>query len=376
MDKKFFYAVSVLVGSMVGVGIFGLPYAFVQSGFWTGMVLLVCIGCATLLVDFMFGEVILRTHAQHQILGYAKIYLHPIHQKILFFSTVLLAYVSLLAYIVISGDFLNTLLSPFFYAPSTTYSVLFAIVLSLVALKSIKTISQIELLFMCLFLVVTAIIFVMGFRSINPQNFLGIHQTNAGIPYGVLLFAFGGLLGIPFQRRILAGEERKLRYAIILAVMGTGIMYALFTTIVVGISGLATTPDAVSGLFQFIGGNILVLTSIFGIFAISTSFLMLAAGLINTFYLDLNVKKFNAWLLVVLPPFILFIAGLRSFIGIISLAGGVALALEQIIVVFLYAKAKEKGDRLPEYSLNIPVWLLYILIGVFSLGVIYFLFVQ
>src|SRR5437867_3832320 len=111
MDKKFFYAVAVLVGSMVGVGIFGLPYAFAQAGFWLGMTLLVLIGLATLLIDFMYGEVILRTHAQHQLLGYAKLYLEPVHQKLLFFSTVLLGYVGLLAYIIISGDFLNTLLS-------------------------------------------------------------------------------------------------------------------------------------------------------------------------------------------------------------------------------------------------------------------------
>jgi len=73
---------------------------------------------------------------------------------------------------------------------------------------------------------------------------------------------------------------------------------------------------------------------------------------------------------------VLYLAGIRSFIGIISLAGGVALALEQILVVFLYAKAKSKGDRIPEYSLNIPPWLLYTLITVFSIGIVYFLFIQ
>ena len=95
MNRKFFYATAVLVGGMVGVGIFGLPYVFAQAGFWAGMGLLVAIGLATLLIDLMYGEVILRTHAQHQIMGYARLYLGPYAQKVLFFSAVLMGYVGL-----------------------------------------------------------------------------------------------------------------------------------------------------------------------------------------------------------------------------------------------------------------------------------------
>ncbi len=361
---------------MVGVGIFGLPYAFAQAGFWPGMALLVAIGLATLLVDLMYGEVILRTHTQHQIMGYARLYLGPYAQRLLFFSAVLMGYVGLLAYIIISGDFLSTLLSPFFYTPITTYSIIFAVILSLAVLRGLKTISRLELFFICLFGIVMALIAFSGFHLINPANFSGFDRENIALPYGVLLFAFGGLLAIPIQRQLLVGQERKLWPAITLAVVFTAALYAIFVTTVVGVSGLATSPDAISGLYEFIGSKITILGSFFGIFAITTSFLMLASAMIDTFHLDFKVHRFHAWLLAILPPIILYLAGIRSFIGIISLAGGVALALEQILVVFLYAKAKKKGDRVPEYSMNIPTWLLYLLIVVFSVGIVYFLFIQ
>jgi amino acid permease len=376
MNKKFFYATAVLVGSMVGVGIFGLPYAFAQAGFWPGMSLLILIGFSTLLIDLMYGEVILRTHEKHLLLGYARFYLGPVFQKLLFFSSVLLGYVGLLAYIIIAGDFLNTLLSPFFYAPAATYSILFAIVLSLAALRGVKSVSHIELFFSGLFVAVMGLILFAGFHAIQPVNFLGFDRSHVALPYGILLFAFGGLMAVPLQRQILAGEERKLRSAIGFALFFSALLYIVFTTVVVGVSGSGTTPDAVSGLYQFLGSKITILSSLFGIFAITTSFLMVATALIGTFHLDFKVKKHNAWLLAVIPPFVLFLAGIRTFVGIISLAGGVALALEQILIVFLYAKAKSKGDRIPEYSLNIPTWLLYILIGVFSVGIIYFLFIR
>ena len=361
---------------MVGVGIFGLPYAFVQAGFWVGMTLLVLIGLSTLLIDLMYGEVVLRTHDKHQLMGYTKLYLGPTAQKLLFFSAVLMSYVGLLAYIIISGDFLSTLLSPFFFVPVTTYSILFGIVLSLAVLKGIKVISRLELFFSCLFIGVMALIFFTGFHAIHPTNFTGFNRANAGLPYGILLFAFGGLMGVPIQRQILTGHEKKLWWAIILAVFCTAILYAVFAATVVGISGAGTSQDAVAGLYQFLGQNITILSSLFGAFAITTSFLMLATALVNTFHFDFKIHRLNAWLLAIAPPFILFLAGIRTFVGIISLAGGIALALEQILVVFLYARAKSKGDRVPEFSLNIPTWLLYVLICIFSVGIVYFLFIQ
>ena len=361
---------------MVGVGLFGLPYAFSQAGFWVGMGLLVAIGLITLLVDLMYGEVVLRTHAPHQIMGYARLYLGPFAQRILFFSAVLMGYVGLLAYIIISGDFLSTLLSPFFYTPMATYSVVFGVILSLVVFRGVKTVSQVELFFTFLFVVVMSLILFTGWSSIQVANFSGFNRANIALPYGVLLFAFGGLLAVPIQRQLLVGQERKLWPAISLAVLFTAVLYAIFTTTIVGVSGSMTTPDAVSGLYQFLGSNISILISLFGTFAITTAFLMHASAMINTFHQDFKIRRFNAWLLVVVPPMALFLLGIRSFIGIISLAGGVALALEQILIVFLYAQAKRKGDRLPEYSMNIPTWLLYILMAVFSVGIVYFLFIQ
>jgi tyrosine-specific transport protein len=376
VNKKFLYAVSVLIGTMVGVGIFGMPFAFAKAGFWVGIGMLFIIGLATLLVDLMYGEVALRTEGNHQLLGYTKKYLGIGFQRAVLFSTVLTGYVAILAYIIVSGDFLNTLLSPLFYAPVSTYSVLFFSILSLVILKGIKTISRLESFLSSLFIITIGLIFFTGFHHINTNNFQGFIKEYTFLPYGIILFAFGGLLAIPVQRQILLGQERKLSKAILFAILITSGLYALFATTVVGISGDITTPDAISGLYESLGPTITILGSAFGLLAITSSFLMLSSGMIQMFNLDFKMKKFQAWLLVITPPIILFWAGIRTFVDVISLAGGVALALEQILVVFLYAKAKSHGNRIPEYSLNIPIWLLYIIILVFAGGIGYFIFIK
>ena len=187
---------------------------------------------------------------------------------------------------------------------------------------------------------------------------------------------FAGFSAIPIQRDILRGQENNLKKSILLAVLLTGVLYLLFAFTVLGISGGVTTPDAISGLYEFLGSKIIFLGSLFGILAVSTSFLMLGSAFLDMFHLDYNVPRKLAWLLVVVPPLVLFLGGLRTFIDIISLAGSVAIGLEGIVLTFVYIKSKSKGDRVPEYSLELPKFIYYLLIFVFGAGMVYALFIK
>jgi len=48
--KIFWGAVQPLLGSIIGVGIFGLPYVFAQAGFGIGLVHLLVVGLFNLVV--------------------------------------------------------------------------------------------------------------------------------------------------------------------------------------------------------------------------------------------------------------------------------------------------------------------------------------
>jgi len=359
---------------MVGVGVFGIPFAFSKAGFWVGFFFLVFIGFITLLLNLMYGEVVLRTHEEHQITGYTDKYLGRWFKRAIFFSVSLALYSALLVYIVIAGEFLNNIFSSVFYASPTSYSLIFFIVLSILILWGIKRISWVELFLVGLFAVVVFLIFGVGIAKIVPSNFAEIQPEFWFLPYGVLLFAFAGFSAIPIQRDILRGQENNLKKSILWAVLLTGVLYLLFAITVLGISGGATSPDAISGLYEFLGGKIIFLGSLFGILAVSTSFLMLGSAFLEMFNLDYNIPRKFAWFLVVAPPLVLFLVGLRTFIDIISLAGSVAIGLEGIVLTFVYIKSKSRGDRVPEYSLELPKFIYYLLIFMFGAGIIYALF--
>ena len=375
-SKSFLSATAVLVGTMVRIRVFGIPFAFAKAGFWIGFLFLIAISFTTLLLNLMYGEIVLRTHQEHQITGYTEKYLGPWFKRAIFFSVALALYSALLVYMVLAGDFLNNIFSSVFYASPTSYSLLFFSVLSVLVLLGIKRISWVELFLVGLFAMVILLIFGVGINKIDPSNFNGIQSEFWFLPYGVLLFALAGFSAIPIQRDILRGQEKYLKKAIWLAVLLVSILYFIFAFTVVGISGSITTPDAVSGLYEFLGGKIIFLGSLFGILAVSTSFLMLGSAFLDMFYLDYNVPRKRAWLLVVAPPLILFLGGLRTFIDIISLAGSVAIGLEGIVLTFVYIKSKSKGDRVPEYSLELPKFLYYLLIFMFGAGIVYALFIK
>ena len=114
-DKKFLYATAALISTIVGVGIFGLPFAFAKAGFFIGLGFLLLVTLITLAVDWIYGEIVLRTETKHQLVGYTRLYLGPFFQKVIFFASVFTGYSALLAYTVIAGDFLTTILSSFFF---------------------------------------------------------------------------------------------------------------------------------------------------------------------------------------------------------------------------------------------------------------------
>ncbi len=376
MNKSFLHATAVMIGTMVGVGIFGIPFAFSKSGFVIGFLFLFFIGLATLILDWMYGEIVLRTSSAHQLVGYARLYLGPVFKRIILFSILLSTYGALLAYIIIAGDFLNNILSPIIPLTHESYSIWFFAVASVLVLTGHRTIAWVELCLLSLFIFVVILIFGFGIPHINFVNYSHINLSFWFLPYGVLLFAFAGMAAIPFQRDILAGQENKLRQSIFAAVFLTGLLYLAFAATVLGVSGNSTSPDAFNGLVEFLGTKIVFLGSLFGILAVSTSFIMLGAVLSDTFSMDYGVSKFKSWLMVIVLPLLLFLGGFRNFIDVIGLAGAIGIGLESAVLIMIFIKAKSKGDRVPEYSLSLQAWFLYALMFVFLGGVVYTLVVR
>jgi len=371
LNKNFFYALSTLIGMIIGVGIFGIPYSFAQAGILVGFFYLIFLTLVVTTVHLLYGEIILRTGQDCRLVGYGERYLGAKGKTLTTGIVIFQFYGALLAYIIAGGYFLNIIFNRFFGGSDFSWSLIFFAFGALAIFFGLKMVSLSEF-FMAILLVALAIFFVSrGAPLVNFENFKGFSLMKFFLPYGVIFFSLTGGAAVPELRQILKGQERKIKRVIILGTFIPAVIYLLFALVVVGITGEGTSENAISGLIPYLGQNIVIAGAIFGFLAVITSFLMLGLNLRKMFQLDYKLNKFLAWVLACFVPLIIFLAGFNDFIVVIGLIGAVAGGFEGIMTVLIYIKAKRMGDRQPEYNLKLNKIFVWGFVLLFALGIIY-----
>jgi tyrosine-specific transport protein len=371
MNKRFWHAVAMMIGMIIGVGIFGVPYAITKVGFALGIFYIIILGAILLLTNLLYSEVVLRTEGKHRLVGYAEIYLGKWGKMVAGAAQVLSFYGGLVAYIIVGGQFLHSVLLPVFGGSLFAYQFAFFVLMSLAVLIGLRLVASIEFLMTILLLAVMAIIFVFGLPYVWYPNLYVMNLKEIFFPYGVILFALGGAAAVPAIRDLLRGQEERMKKAITIGTVVPLIVTALFAFVVIGISGASTTPEAISGLAGALGNKIIIFGAIFGFLAIATSFLVLGLNLKEIFSLDYKLNKFLSWILACVLPFLIFLVGRPEFISVVAFTGAVLGGLEGILIILIWLKAKEEGKRQPEYSLTISRIVLDIVAFIFILGILY-----
>lgn len=371
INKRFWLAVATHIGSTVGVGLYGIPFAFQKAGFGVGFLYLVGLVFLVMLTNLLYGEIILRTHERHQYIGYVDKYLNPFIRRVNLFIFWTAIYGALISAAIIVGEFLSNVLSSVVILSPSSFSFIFMAAASILVFMGLRTVSKIDIAVFIFYLFIIFSIGIVGADNISLDNFKLTTGNFWFLPFGVILFAMASIIGIPLVREVLVGQEGLLKKALIFGTIAPALLYIFFAFLVVGISGEATTPDAVSGLFNILGPKIVWLASLFGFFTSSTLFMNLSVALKESFQRDFYFKHHLAWLLVVLPPLGLFLTGVRNFIDILGLVGGVGIGMKMFFSVLVYVRARKYGDRVPEYSLNLPRPILYLMMAIFLFGAVY-----
>lgn len=368
--KKFILATAVLMSTIVGVGMFGLPYTGAQSGFLIAVIFLFILTGIMTLLHLFYGEIVSRTKGKHRLVGYAEHYLGKQGKRIVSLSVIVGFYGSLLVYIIVGGSFLKTIFSFAADIPSFVFNLIFFAIGAMAVYFGIKLIAELDFL-MGLFLILIIFLFLyFGFFKLDIANFKTINWYNSFMPYGIVLYSLAGLAAIPEIREFFSQNGKFYKRAIIWGTLIPAILYFIFIWTVIGLTGLATSAEAISGLVGVLGRKVIFIGSLFGFLACLTSFFVLGLSLKATFHYDFKINKNLAWFLVCSGPLLLFILGFRSFIPIIVLLGALMGAIEGSAIVLIYKKAKRFGNRMPGYSLKIPDILRYIIILIFILGFI------
>jgi len=344
--KEFLLAVAVLMSTIIGAGIFGLPYAGAQSGFLIAAIFLFVLTGVIILLHLFYGKVISSTKEEHQLTGYIEHYLGKRAKNFIGLFAIIGFYGSLLVYMIIGGDFLSVAFSPFVSLPPVFFSSIIFVIGSVAIYFGLKLVSIWDFIINAILITAVIILFFWGLGFIEISNLKTINLNKVVVPYGAIFYSLVGIAALPEVKRVFSiKNESKYTKAIIVGTIIPAIIYLLFILVIVGLNGESTPQEAIRGLSGFLSKEIVLAGSIFGFLMVLSSFFSLGLALKQTYIYDFKINKNIAWILTCFVPFILLMFGLRDFIAIIGVMGAMIGVTEGTAIVLMYKKVIKPKSR-------------------------------
>jgi len=378
--SAFLSSIALLLGTIIGAGIFGLPYVVGRAGFAVGVLHLVVLGAGMTVLALMYGEIVLRTREPHQFPGYAAQYLGR-GGKIAATASLAFGLIgSLIAYVLGEGRFLANLLAPITgISDERVYMVMFAAVAWIAIIGGLRFEAAVQKIMLALMIGFVVLLGVVGAPHIEVANLMGVGNFGFNatadpalwlLPFGAVLFSLAGNSAIPDMRKLLRGQERRMKSAILWSQFGAVAVYFVFTAVLVGMFGAAASADPARDLSRVFGDGVLVAGSLFGVLVLATSYVPICNTIIESLNEDYGVPRWAAWVLTGGVPLAVALSGVTSFISTILIVGSVVGGLDGILVIQTYLRARKHGTRKPEYALRVPDWFHMAAISVFVAGML------
>jgi amino acid permease len=368
---KIILAASLLTATIIGAGVFVLPYVFQQSGFLIGLLYLIIFTITFSYLHLIYADINLCTPGNHRFVGLAKIYLGERGRLLTALTTISGSIFILTIYLVLAISFLN-LFFPF-YSNIQKFS-LFWFISSITIFWGINRLAMSEFFIVVGIVLIITTIFVFGFQNFN--NFLAakpiLNLMNIFIPYGPILFSLSGRPAvaavIDYFKKNGGAAPDKIKKSIIIGTCLPAIIYLIFIIGTINISK-TVTKDTISGITGEIPAPILLLLGIFGLIAIWSTYIVIGRDVRKILETDFRVPDLTSRILVFIMPLLVYFIISKDFLTLIKITGGIFISLESILVILIWKKMQQKNSHSLVFQKFNPFFV-YILIIIFLLGII------
>jgi tyrosine-specific transport protein len=358
-----FKALAILVTTIIGVGIFGLPFTAARAGFGLFLIYVVALSTVAIIAHLMYARVCLNTPGKKRFPGYVRTYIGERASKFSMVSLCIGMYGAQLAYLIVGGQFLTNLLSPYLGGNVLIYTTIYFLLGAILIYTGIKGISIVELFIVLLFAVILILFLIRLLPVVNFNNFSFINTKAIFLPYGIVLFSLWGSSIIPEMKEMMGGKKKLLNKIIVGGIIWAALSYILFSASIVGVCGQATTSDAFFCLSNRFGNGMTMVGYLLGAFTCFSSFLVMGLTLKKSFHYDYKWPKDLAWAVAAFVPFLLYFSGLKNYINIIGLTGAVTIGVEAVLSIILFRRVSRKISKKVMIWHYIPAIVLFI--GVF-----------
>jgi len=334
--KNAFLGIILLAGTIIGAGIFSLPFIFSKIGLLPGLFYLLFFTVFYGIIHLMYARILEKQEANHQFFYLAHKYFSR------FFAN--------LASLAVIGDLIFTLLvylvlAPAFFqyvwpAPWLILMLVFWLASSIFIFVRSKAMAWADLIsILCMFGIIALVFWAGRGQVLESSWFQKMDFTLLFLPFGPLLFSLAGRPAIHkiMELRSQVASRFPLKSVIF---WGTAIPSLVYMFFIVSVLRLQPAPsDDVFSSLSFLPSWVLLALGLMGILSLWDSYFMIGANLKDLLLFDLKYPRWLAYALVLFLPLGLYFVGLRNFMMAIGLAGGLFLALEGIFIGAMWRQA-------------------------------------
>lgn len=342
-----------LIGTAVGVGIFGLPYVFSQAGYSYGLLALVLVAALSLLTFYLYADLLAITKGHVRFVAVVGHQLGPMGRVVATVAYLASLWGAMLAYVIIGGQFTANVFQPLFHGAEFTYQVIFWLVASVSMVGGTLFVRRLQATLIPLFFVMIVALTLYALPHLQVAYLTTVNTSHIFLPFGALVFAFSGFSAVPECRDALGRQVSLTRPALLLGAAIIATLYGLFTFAIVGMTGPFTSEQAVDGLRFIASPWLSIFVSAIGLCTVFTAFITVGNSLMNSLMYDFRQRFLSSWWLTVTLPLCVFVFGARDFIEVIGVTGGLLGGLSGIVLLVAYERARMTA-QLPKRALAIP----------------------
>ncbi|MCL5257942.1 MAG: hypothetical protein M1505_01790 [Patescibacteria group bacterium] len=358
MKNKFWLAVFLIVSTIVGLGVFILPYAAGQAGlyFWFWLSLL---AAAIYLLHLAYAEIIFYVGQKHNLPSLAGRLIRPSLKLPVWLSDYIGVELTALIFLVALAKFIALIIpvDPFLIKLATF------VLIGLGLGFSINPLAKIEG-WLTIFLI--GLFIFVGIYLLSNFNLANLN-FNFGQPlssFGIILFSLTGYSSLQLVYDLIGRDARAFKKINLTALLLVFLIYVFYVLTVAGAFGPRISDDSLTSFSFYLPKLFLLGAVLLGVLNILTTFIVLVFYIERGLIADFNFQKISAWFVSVLPIYAFIFFPIEKIAGLAGFVGSFFIGLNLIVIFLIYLK-------LPEVKyFHLDKRLVWLLIALFGFGVI------
>lgn len=362
-------AAGMLIGMIIGAGIFALPYSVGKAGVIWGAIHFLMAFFIILNLHILYGRVVCGL-PKNRFVGYAKVLLGKKMEKISLINILFSYYGSLLIYAILGGLFLFNI---FPSIKSFYWSLMFLAVGSFLVFFDFERIGKLNFYLtipLIILLILTSLLFL---TKINFNNFYELNyffSPHWFLPYGVFIFSFSGFAALPGISDFLKRKSKnysfgQLKKIIAVSQIIVALIYFMFIFSALGLFGGEVKENIFSGALETLGEKGIYLMSFAGLLAVLTSFTALSQDFKYIYMIDLKFSLVRSMLFIISPIIVFLFLANQKFVDVMSFIGGLSFGVFGLIVLIMSKKIENQKKEKKGFNGKIIFGGMTIILAVF-----------